>query len=130
MFAGGTGISPYRSFLLERAKTKNSGENWLFFSTGTRKEFHYQQELTELILAGKLHLQMVFSREDIQALFVPDGEGGGWQFTPISRHHIDEAILRQENRLLLWDFLRGIKEGGKGAYFYVCGQTGFATRGT
>ncbi|MCP2730886.1 cytochrome b5 domain-containing protein [Limnofasciculus baicalensis] len=127
MFAGGTGISPCRSFLLERAKTENSGANWLFFSTATTLDFHYQEELTELVAAGKLQLRMIFSREDIQATFVPNSQGGSWQFTPGNRHRIGDEIQRQENANLLWSLLLGIKEGGQGAYIYVCGQTGFAT---
>jgi sulfite reductase (NADPH) flavoprotein alpha-component len=127
MFAGGTGISPCRSFLLERATAGKTGENWLFFSTPTRRDFHYQPELTDLIAAGKLHLRMVFTREDIQATFQSHGDENSWQFTPRNRHRIGDEIQQEENKQLLWKLLQGIKEGGKGAYIYVCGQTGFAT---
>lgn len=60
MFAGGTGISPCRSFWLERTKHSHKVENWLFFSTATRRDFYYQQELTELMVTGKLQLRVVF----------------------------------------------------------------------
>src|SRR5439155_1531603 len=44
MFAGGTGISPFRAFLQERA-ARRAGSNWLFFSTRTREELYYREEL-------------------------------------------------------------------------------------
>lgn len=126
MFAGGTGISPCRSFWLERTKHSHKVENWLFFSTATRKDFYYQQELTELMATGKLQLRVVFSRENIRAIFRANGEGGNWQFIPTNAQRITDEIQQTETRQLLWQLLRDIKDGGKGAYIYLCGQTGFA----
>ena len=127
MFAGGTGISPCRSFWLERTKNCNDVETWLFFSTATRKDFHYQEELTGLMATGKIQLRVVFSRENIRAIFRANGEGGNWQFIPTTNaHRITDEIQHAETRQLLWELLRDIKDGGKGAYVYLCGQAGFA----
>jgi len=126
MFAGGTGISPCRSFWLERTKHSHKVENWLFFSTATREDFYYQQELTELMATGKLQLRVVFSRENIRAIFRANGEEGNWEFIPTNAHRITDEIQQTETKQLLWQLLRDIKDGGKGAYIYLCGTTGFA----
>ena len=34
--------------------------------------------------------------------------------------------IRDENANILWDLIRSQEDGGKGAYIYVCGKTGFA----
>ncbi|GAB4581777.1 MAG: hypothetical protein Fur0022_45270 [Anaerolineales bacterium] len=103
MFAGGTGIAPFRGLIQARAQ-QNSGENWLFFSTRSRAHFYHQQELEQAVASGRLRLAVVFSRED--------------------RKRCDAIMLEQADAL--WDLIRSQEDGGKGAYVYVCGRTGFA----
>src|SRR5574339_167480 len=35
-------------------------------------------------------------------------------------------MLNEENARLLWELLCSTRDGGQGAYFYVCGRTAFA----
>ncbi len=44
------------------------------------------------------------------------------------RAHIEDIMLEEENARALWDLVRPRTEGGQGAFFYVCGQTGFARK--
>jgi sulfite reductase alpha subunit-like flavoprotein len=102
MFAGGTGIAPFRSML--QARVAESNENWLFFGTRTRAELYYQNEWMQMVSDGRLHLRTAFSQED----------------TSVSRGYIDAIMLTPEVKEKLWELIE------QGAYFYVCGRTGFA----
>jgi sulfite reductase (NADPH) flavoprotein alpha-component len=127
MFAGGTGLAPFRGFIRERAEQDNGGANWLFFGTRTREEFYYREELEPVVARGRLHLRPAFSRDAVEARFVANGNGEGhFVFEPGQKQHIADEIQREENARALWDLLGSRKDGGQGAYLYVCGRTGFA----
>lgn len=125
MFAGGTGIAPFRGFLQARARQAGAGEKWLFFGARTRADFYYQQELEQWAAHGQVQVRVAFSREDVALRFV-GGEDGRFVFEPGNRQRIDEEMLRPQNARLLWELLCSRAEGGREGYFYVCGQTGFA----
>lgn len=116
MFAGGTGIAPFRSMLQARAAQPGCGENWLFFGARTRAELYYQDEWQKLAAAGHLNLQAAFSQEDTRLA----NEAGKLAFSPGPRGYIDRVMQTPANRAALWNLVR------QGAYFYVCGRTGFA----
>ncbi len=126
MFAGGTGIAPFLSFIHERAQQDNAGESWLFYATRTRADFYFQEELEQIVGKGRLHVRPAFSRDDVDTKFVSNGDGGHFVFEPGEKRYIGDEMLREENAHLLWDLLRSKQDGGQGAYFYVCGRTGFA----
>jgi sulfite reductase (NADPH) flavoprotein alpha-component len=127
MFAGGTGVAPFRGFIRERANQENAGDSWLFLGTRTRAEFYYQEEFEPIVAKGGLHIRAAFSRDPVEAKFVLNGSGGHFAFEPSEKRYIGDEILREENAKLLWDLLRSKKEGGQEGYFYVCGRTGFAS---
>jgi ferredoxin-NADP reductase len=108
MFAGGTGIAPFRSFLHARVQAGAQGANWLFVSTRTREELLYGDELEQLVAAGQLELRVAFSRAAVGGARLP------------------EVMERDENATALWELLRPESEGGAGAHVYVCGRAAFA----
>lgn len=108
LFAGGTGISPFRAFLHARSRHPDRGEAWLFFATTTQDHIHYRAELEELVGTGALSLRYAFSHD------------------PAAPSHIGDAILAEEN---VSDVRRLLEEpgvGGGGAAVYICGSAGFA----
>lgn len=125
MFAGGTGIAPMRGLIDERMRQPDSRANWLFFGTRRREDFYYKEELESFIGQGKLDVRVAFSQDDIAAQF--NAETGHFDFLPGQHQHLDEELLKEENAQLLWDMLRSTKEGGLGAYFYLCGRTSFTS---
>ncbi len=125
LFAGGTGISPMRGLIDERMQTPGAGETWLFLGTRTREEFYYKRELEPLVAEGDLHIVTAFSRDDAAAQF--NQQRGTFEFAAGERGHLDRELLKEENARLLWDLLRSPKDGGQGAYFYLCGRTAFAS---
>jgi sulfite reductase (NADPH) flavoprotein alpha-component len=122
MFAGGTGMAPFRGFILERAQQDASGDSWLFLGTRTREGFLYQSELEPIAAKGRLQVRLACSRDAVEAKL----DGGRFVFEPGEKRYIGDEMLREENAQVLWDLLRSKKDGGQGAYFYVCGRTGFA----
>jgi sulfite reductase (NADPH) flavoprotein alpha-component len=97
MVGPGTGIAPFRAFLEERRAIGASGKNWLFFGDQTRaSDFLYEEELTVLQRDGFVRLDLAFSRDQTDKIYV-------------------------QNRMLeqaadLWKWLEA------GAHFYVCGD--------
>ena len=125
MFAGGTGIAPMRGLIDERMRQPNSGANWLFFGTRRKEDFYYQAEFEPLAATGKLDVRVAFSQDDVATDFNPTS--GHFDFVPGQRHHLNEEMLKEDNARLLWDLLRSSKDGGQGAYFYLCGRSSFAS---
>lgn len=126
MLAGGTGLSPFRSFITERLRQPGSGEAWLFLSLRSREDFIYEGELGPAVAAGQLHLRVSFSRDDAELRFEPDGASGRFVPVPGKRRHIDEALLDEDTARTLWDMLRRPTHDGAGTHVYVCGRSGFA----
>jgi sulfite reductase alpha subunit-like flavoprotein/pSer/pThr/pTyr-binding forkhead associated (FHA) protein len=126
MIAGGTGFAPFRSFILKRARQSQPGESWLFFGTRTRTDIYYQDELAQIVAQRRLNLRIAFSRDDVKYQQVPSGNGNQLVFEPGERHSIGDEMQKEENARALWNLLQSQENGGQGAYFYVCGRTGFA----
>jgi sulfite reductase (NADPH) flavoprotein alpha-component len=101
MFAGGTGIAPFRAFLQERARVGARGENWLFLGIRTSDELLYRDELERLTDDGRLELRVALSREE-------------------PRVRVPDVMEREENAADLWRLL------GAGASVYICGRAAFA----
>lgn len=127
MFAGGTGVAPFRGFIKERDRHQNAGDSWLFLATRSREEFYYKEEFEPIVAKGRLHVRPAFSRDAVSTKFVSDGfSGGHFAFEPGEKKYIGDEMLREDNAKMLWDVLRSREEGGSGGYLYVCGRTGFA----
>lgn len=93
----GTGIAPFRAFLQERIHTNAAGANWLFFGERNREhDFFYQEELEHYQRLGKLHLDLAFSRDQPEKIYVQD--------------------LMLKKGALLWEWIKS------GAVLYVCGD--------
>ena len=126
MIAGGTGLAPFRSFILKRAQQSQPGETWLFFGTRTRTDIYYKDELERLVAQGRLNLRIAFSQDNVTYQQIHDESGDHLVFEPGERHYIGDEILKEENAKALWNLLQSKENGGQGAYIYVCGRTGFA----
>jgi sulfite reductase (NADPH) flavoprotein alpha-component len=97
MVGPGTGVAPYRAFLQERILKGATGKNWLFFGERNAKsDYFYEEEFEALRAAGKLRLDLAFSRDQEEKVYV--------------QHKMYEQSAE------LWKWLQ------EGAYFYVCGD--------
>lgn len=104
MVGPGTGVAPFRGFVIERALSKargeQVGETVLFFGCRRRDEdFLYENEFTELFatLGENGKLITAFSREQTQKVYV--------------QHKIHEHSSN------IWHLIHDL-----GGYFYVCGD--------
>ncbi|MDI9309074.1 MAG: flavodoxin domain-containing protein [Limnohabitans sp.] len=70
----GTGIAPFRSFLVQRDATGAEGKNWLFFGEQHfALDFYYQTEIQEWLSTGVLtKLSTAFSRDQERKIYVQD----------------------------------------------------------
>jgi sulfite reductase (NADPH) flavoprotein alpha-component len=97
MIGPGTGVAPYRAFMQERMVRAAQGKNWLFFGERNRKtDYFYEEDWEEWITQGKLRVDLAFSRDQSEKIYVQD--------------------RMYENRKELWAWIQ------EGAYFYVCGD--------
>jgi len=98
MIGPGTGIAPFRAFLLERKATGAPGKNWLFFGHQRSDcDFFYADELNALKASGLLtRLSLAWSRDGDKKFYVQDR-------------------MREVGR----DFWNWVAEG---AHLYVCGD--------
>jgi sulfite reductase (NADPH) flavoprotein alpha-component len=98
MIGPGTGIAPFRAFLLDRRATGATGRNWLFFGhQRSDYDFFYSDELNAMKTAGLLtRLSLAWSRDGDKKFYVQDR-------------------MREVGREL-WTWL------AEGAHIYVCGD--------
>ena len=98
MIGPGTGIAPFRAFLLDRKATGAPGKNWLFFGHQRSDcDFFYQEELNAMKTSGQLtRLSLAWSRDGDKKFYVQDR-------------------MREVGREL-WTWL------AEGAHLYICGD--------
>jgi sulfite reductase (NADPH) flavoprotein alpha-component len=98
MIGPGTGIAPFRAFLLDRKATGALGKNWLFFGHQRSScDFFYADELNAMKTSGLLtRLSLAWSRDGDKKFYVQDR-------------------MREVGREL-WTWL------AEGASVYVCGD--------
>jgi sulfite reductase alpha subunit-like flavoprotein/cytochrome b involved in lipid metabolism len=130
LFAGGTGVAPFRAFLRERlqgaqgcANSGVRGANWLFLSVRAPQDFLYADELSSATAAGALQLRVAFTR--VGAALELDAKGD-LVLRPAPTRRIEELMLVPETARTLWELALPKSEGGAGAHLYICGRSGFA----
>ncbi|SDS20159.1 sulfite reductase subunit alpha [Bradyrhizobium canariense] len=74
MIGPGTGVAPFRAFLLDRRATGATGKNWLFFGhQRSGSDFFYSDELNAMKTAGLLtRLSLAWSRDGDKKFYVQD----------------------------------------------------------
>jgi sulfite reductase (NADPH) flavoprotein alpha-component len=99
MVGPGSGVAPFRAFVLERAAAGHTGKNWLFFGNPFfTVDFFYQTEWQEHLKNGILNrMDVAFSRDQNEKVYV------------------QQRIIEQGKNIYAW-----INEG---AFIYVCGDT-------
>ena len=71
MIGPGTGVAPFRAFVEDREATGAPGRNWLFFGEQSRAwGFYYEQEFMAWQARGLLRLDLAFSRDQPQKIYV------------------------------------------------------------
>jgi sulfite reductase (NADPH) flavoprotein alpha-component len=97
MVGPGTGLAPFRAFIQDRRATGARGPNWLFFGEQRRtSSFFYEAELTRYQQEGLLRLDLAFSRDQPEKVYV-------------------QHRMREQARDI-WNWLE------EGAEFFVCGD--------
>ncbi|MGZ6023124.1 MAG: sulfite reductase subunit alpha [Rhizomicrobium sp.] len=98
MIGPGTGVAPFRAFLLDRKATGASGKNWLFFGHQRSDcDFFYSDELNAMKTSGLLtRMSLAWSRDGDKKFYVQDR-------------------MREVGREL-WTWL------AEGANIYICGD--------
>lgn len=124
MIAGGTGVAPFRGFIAERRRQLAPAETWLLLGVRSRDEVVDQRELADAIARGELKLSVAFSREDVQLSW--DEERGRFAWAPGPRRYVTDLLQDEQNARMLWELVRPVSQGGRGAHIYVCGRTRFA----
>jgi sulfite reductase (NADPH) flavoprotein alpha-component len=98
MIGPGTGVAPFRAFLLDRKATGAPGRNWLFFGHQRSDcDFFYREELNAMKASGLLtRLSLAWSRDGEKKFYVQDR-------------------MRELGREI-WTWL------AEGAHLYICGD--------
>lgn len=122
MFAGGSGIAPFRSFIQSRIKKTDCGENHLFFGTRRSHSFLYRQEWEQYARQGLLNVYIALSQENINLEF----DGQTFAYKRGRRQRLPELMKNEEIAANLWQLLCNENQGGKAAVFYTCGKPEFA----
>lgn len=97
MIGPGTGVAPFRGFMQERVSSAHIGPSWLFFGERHQAlDYYYQPYWESLERQGKLRLDLAFSRDQKEKVYV--------------QHKMKENAK---------DFFQWLE---KGALLFVCGD--------
>ncbi|KAI9164085.1 Cutinase transcription factor 1 beta [Paramyrothecium foliicola] len=120
MFAGGSGIAPFRGFWQSRLAGAGfaGGKNHLYLGVQSREKFCFEEELRELVHAGFMEVHLAFSRDSRGLAY--DAYSRGLVEKHIPPRYIDSLIVEQGNTIC--DLVMSKKQGGMGGYLYVCGS--------
>ncbi|KAH7397490.1 hypothetical protein BKA64DRAFT_752995 [Cadophora sp. MPI-SDFR-AT-0126] len=117
MFAGGSGIAPFRGFWQSRTQS-GFGRNILFLGTQSRDKFLYEDELRNYVRHDMLEVHTAFSRDR-----------NGLVYDPVSKdlvekemepRYIDTTIIEQGQTVC--NLVISKSQGGLGGYIYICGS--------
>jgi len=73
MIGPGTGVAPFKAFLQERTALCSSTKNWLFFGERNKNhDYYYQRYLEDLKSNNNLDLDLAFSRDQANKIYVQD----------------------------------------------------------
>ncbi|KAI8943332.1 hypothetical protein NX059_001349 [Plenodomus lindquistii] len=119
LFAGGSGIAPFRSFWQARCG-QAWGKTTLYLGVQTREKFAYENELRQYVNEGLLEVHTAFSRDSRGLVYDPSSQD--LVEKEISPRYIDGLIVEQGQYIC--DLVMSKKQGGIGGYLYVCGSVG------
>jgi sulfite reductase alpha subunit-like flavoprotein/cytochrome b involved in lipid metabolism len=136
MFAGGSGIAPFRGFWQKRI-TSGIGRNILFLGVQSREKFVHEAEVRSLVQSGSLELHAAFSRDRRGLIY--DTAMRELIEQDMEPRYIDTAIVDQGrlvselvSRFLYEHILRQLlnsslqvmskSQGGLGGHLYICGS--------
>ena len=122
LFAGGTGVSPFRSFIAQRL-AQGATDNCLLLSLARSSELHYAKEWQDGVAQGRLHIEAGFTREGARLKYSPEQ---GLFTEPGPTRRIDDVLADPDVAEQLWRLLQPTLSR-PGAHLYVCGRGGFAT---
>lgn len=126
MFAGGTGISPFKAFWEQLQAENRTSLGWLFLSIQDQQSLPYQRELEKLMLEENLSLDLIFSREAIKFNKNLSKQKAKFIFEKGKPLGIQGFLEQQPYRQKLYELLKPASMGGKEATVYVCGKAGYA----
>jgi len=124
MIAGGTGLSPFRGFLIERCRLRDAGPAFLFLGLRSREHLHpYEEELGHALADGRTVVEVAFSREDVRAQWVP--ASGRFEYVQAPRRYVQDVMLQERTARELWSLIRPTRDEDA-AHVFVCGRSRFA----
>ncbi|KAF1912254.1 hypothetical protein BDU57DRAFT_504740 [Ampelomyces quisqualis] len=117
MFAGGSGIAPFRGFWQKRIQS-GIGRNILFLGVQSREKLVHEEELRSLVQQGSLELHTAFSRD--RKGLVYDQIMRELVEQEMEPRYIDTTIIEQGR--LISELIMSKKQGGLGGHLYICGS--------
>lgn len=124
MIGGGTGLSPFRGFLIERCRLRDAGPAFLFLGLRSREHLQpYEAELGEALDDGRTVVEVAFSREDVRARWVPAAHHFEYEQAP--RRYVQDVMLQERTARELWSLIRPARDENA-AHVFICGRSRFA----
>jgi len=126
LFAGGTGIAPFKGFWEALIKENLTHNLSLYYSVKYINEIVFRDELTLLLLSEKANINIVATRENLVLDKEKSIDKQELVFVKNNGSRIDGLMSNEDNAIKLYKALKPVNEKGKSGYFFVCGKAGFA----
>ena len=129
LFAGGSGIAPFKGFWEALEKSNNLHNLSVFYSVKRVEDILFKEDLKRIFLQGQVRLNILVTRQskilDIHASKLQND----LVFRSIQINHVDKFSYFLQDTYMIQNLFRAIQPSGnkdKAGYFYSCGKAGFA----
>ncbi len=124
LFAGGTGIAPFKGFWEALRAEKLTSNLSLFYSIKHIEDIVFKEELEHLLLNEGANINIVATRDNLVLDKEKSIEKRGFIFAKKDTSRIETLLENTNNSDIIKSALWSTT--GKAGYFYVCGKAGFA----
>jgi len=126
LFAGGSGIAPFKGFWEALEKKEELTNLTVFYSVKYEKNIVFKKQLEQVLLGGKANVNIILTRESKQLDKEESLKNGKLIFKATDSKKINDLILETENSERIFGAIKPQFSENKKGYFYSCGKAGFA----
>ncbi len=126
LFAGGSGIAPFKGFWEALERKQELSNLSIFYSVKKESDIAFKSDLERILIKGKVNLNIIITREAKQLDQRASIINGKLVFKNTKASKIKNLLLEDNNIRVIFNGIQTEEDHNQKGYFYSCGKAGFA----